>query len=513
MTYGLSVELLGLWVIDFMGEKMDKQRESKGLIEFIKAHRDMERASFHMPGHKGKDFFKENGYEDFVDLMIDGDLTEIEGADNLFKAESILRETMNRYKAMYTAKHAFMLVGGSSAGILASVLSVISKGDALIMASNCHKSVYNALMLSGGKAVFVTPETLKDYGLAGEVSASRIEEALIKNPDAKAVLITSPNYYGVCSDIEKISEIVHAHGKILIVDEAHGAHLAFMDKITPSSDKGRNGDGKVQKLAAEASGADIVILSTHKTLASFTQTAILLVCSDRVDVDTLANNLQILQSSSPSYILMASLDMNARIIEEAGAILFTKWQSDLDYAYGRLRKIQGLELLETELLDRTKLVFGLRELGISGYELDALLRERGVFCELSDSRFVMAMSGIGSKRKDYELLISVLSEIAEGACESGRKRVSREEDEAFLMDELYRHGEIFDVPSETERLALRECEGKISAQALIPYPPGIPIVVPGERIDAEKIKVLEKLNKDGVSVIGIDENGKILCGR
>ena len=345
------------------------------------------------------------------------------------------------------------------------------------------------------------------------MSESRIEEALIKHPEAKAVLITSPNYYGVCSDVEKISEIVHAHGKILIVDEAHGAHLAFMDKITPSSDKGRNGDGKVQKLAAEVSGADIVILSTHKTLASFTQTAILLVCSDRVDVDTLANNLQILQSSSPSYILMASLDMNARIIEEAGATLFTKWQSDLDYAYGRLRKIQGLELLETELLDRTKLVFGLREIGISGYELDALLRERGVFCELSDSRFVMAMSGIGSKRKDYELLISVLSEIAEGACESGRNNARCEEDEIVLMDELYRHGEIFDVPSETERLVARECEGKIPAQALIPYPPGIPIVVPGERIDAEKIKVLEKLNKDGVSVIGLDENGKILCGR
>jgi len=503
MTYGLSVELLGLWVIDFMGEKMDKQRESKGLIEFIKAHRDSERASFHMPGHKGKAFFKENGYEDFVDLMIDGDLTEIEGADNLFKAESILRKTMNRYKAMYTAKQAFMLVGGSSAGILASALSIISKGDTLIMASNCHKSVYNALMLSGGKAVFVAPETLKDYGLAGEVSASRIEEALIKHPEAKAVLITSPNYYGVCSDIEKISEIVHAHGKILIVD----------DKIAPSRGDIKNQHSKAQKLAAEASGADIAILSTHKTLASFTQTAILLVCSDRVDVDTIANNLQILQSSSPSYILMASLDLNARIIEEYGDALFKEWQADLDYAYEELRKIQGLELLEMELLDRTKLVFGLREIGISGYELDALLRERGIFCELSDSRFVMAMSGIGSKRKDYELLISALNEIAEEARESGRNSASREDDEIVLMDELYRHGEIFDVPSETERLVARESEGKISAQALIPYPPGIPIIVPGERIDSEKIRVLEKLHKDGVSVIGLDGNGKILCGR
>ena len=125
----------------------------------------------------------------------------------------------------------------------------------------------------------------------------------------------------------------------------------------------------------------------------------------------------------------------------------------------------------------------------------------------------MAMSGIGSKRKDYELLISALNEIAEQACESGRSSARREEDEIVLMDELYRHGEISDVPSETERLVARECEGKISAQALIPYPPGIPIIVPGERIDSEKIRVLEKLYKDGVSVIGLDENGKILCGR
>ena len=486
---------------------MDKQNETKGpgLIEFIKAHQDRERASFHMPGHKGKAFFTKNGYADFTDLMIDGDLTEIEGADNLFKAEGILRETMNRYKTMYGAKQAFMLVGGSSAGIMASVMSLISRGDTLIMASNCHKSVYNALMLSKGKAVFVAPEILDEYGIASEISADSIAEALEKQAEAKAVIITSPNYYGVCSDIDKIAEIVHAQGKILIVDEAHGAHLTFMDGHADSSIDGEKFQGYVARsLAAENRGADIVVISTHKTLASFTQTAILLVCSDRVDVDAIANNLQILQSSSPSYILMASLDMNARIIEEHGRKLFDKWQADLDYVYEELRKINGLELLDMPLMDRTKLVFSFHNLGISGYELDGLLREKGIFCELSDSRFVM----------DYEILISELRKIAdEKACEDLDTCVKPKKDNKALMEELYRHEKIFDVPTESEWLKPSECEGRISVRAVIPYPPGIPIIVPGERIDTRKLNVIERLLKDGISMIGLNEDDKILCGR
>ena len=476
---------------------MDKQNETKGpgLIEFIKAHRDRERVSFHMPGHKGKAFFTKNGYADFTDLMIDGDLTEIEGADNLFKAEGILRETMDRYKTMYGAKQAFMLVGGSSAGIMASVMSLISRGDTLIMASNCHKSVYNALMLSGGKAVFVEPEMLDEYGIASEISADSIAEALEKQAEAKAVIITSPNYYGVCSDIDKIAETVHAQGKILIVDEAHGAHLSFMDEYADSSFDGGKFQGcKVRSLAAENRGADIVVISTHKTLASFTQTSILLVCTDRVDVDTIANNLQILQSSSPSYILMASLDMN--------------------YVYEELRKINGLELLEMPLMDRTKLVFSFHDLGISGYELDGLLREKGIFCELSDSRFVMAMTGIGSERSDYEILISELRKIAdEKTCEGLDMCVKPKKDNKALMEELYRHEKIFDVPTESEWIKPSECEGRISVRAVIPYPPGIPIIVPGERIDARKLNVIERLLKDGVSMIGLNEDDKILCGR
>jgi Arginine/lysine/ornithine decarboxylases len=496
---------------------MDKQNETKGpgLIEFIKAHQNRERASFHMPGHKGKAFFTKNGYADFTDLMIDGDLTEIEGADNLFKAEGILRETMDRYKTMYGAKQTFMLVGGSSAGIMASVVSLISRGDTLIMASNCHKSVYNALMLSEGKAIFVAPEMLDEYGIVSEISADSIAEALEKQAEAKAVIITSPNYYGVCSDIDRIAETVHAKGKILIVDEAHGAHLAFMDEYADSSFDGEKlQGGTVRSLAAENRGADIVVISTHKTLASFTQTAILLVCSDRVDVDAIANNLQILQSSSPSYILMASLDMNARIIEEHGRKLFDKWQADLDYVYEELRKINGLELLDMPLMDRTKLVFSFYNLGISGYELDGLLREKGIFCELSDSRFVMAMTGIGSERSDYEILISELRKIAdEKACEDLDMCVKPKKDNKALMEELYRHEKIFDVPTESEWLKPSECEGRISVRAVIPYPPGIPIIVPGERIDARKLNVIERLLKDGISMIGLNEDDKILCGR
>ena len=186
----------------------------------------------------------------------------------------------------------------------------------------------------------------------------------------------------------------------------------------------------------------------------------------------------------------------------------------MDYVYEELRKINGLELLDMPLMDRTKLVFSFYNLGISGYELDGLLREKGIFCELSDSRFVMAMTGIGSERSDYEILISALRKIAdEKACEDLDMCVKPKKDNKALMKELYRHEKIFDVPTESEWLKPSECEGRISVRAVIPYPPGIPIIVPGERIDARKLNVIERLLKDGVSMIGLNEDDKILCGR
>ena len=493
MTYGLSVELLGLWVIDFMGEKMDKQRESKGLIEFIKAHRDMERASFHMPGHKGKDFFKENGYEDFVDLMIDGDLTEIEGADNLFKAESILREIMNRYKAMYTAKHAFMLVGGSSAGILASVLSVISKGDTLIMASNCHKSVYNALMLSGGKAAFVAPETLKDYGLAGEVSASRIEEALIKNPDAKAVLITSPNYYGVCSDIEKISEIVHAHGKILIVDEAHGAHLHFTDKLP---------------ISAMDAGADMAAVSMHKSGGSLTQSSLLLI-GEQMNPEYVRQIINLTQSTSASYLLMASLDISRRNLALRGKESFEKVIELSEYARREINAIGGYYAYSKELIDGvsvcdfdvTKLSVYTQGIGLTGIEVYDLLRdEYDIQIEFGDIGNILAYISIGDRIQDIERLVGALADIKRLYSRDGKDLIAGE----YIQPELVLSPqEAF--YSERKSLTLDESVGQVCGEFVMCYPPGIPILAPGERITREIVDYIQFAKERGCSLQGTED--------
>lgn len=494
--------------------------KSKSLMDFMTEHKALERVSFHMPGHKGKDFFEANGYGEQIENLVNGDITEIHGADNLFMPEGVLRNLMNRYKTIYGVKEAFLLVGGSSAGIIATILSLISKDETLIMASNCHKSVYNAVLLSGGRASFVTPEVISGFGIAGEVKAESVKRAMDANPHAKAVLITSPNYYGVCSDIKAIAETVHSQGKILIVDEAHGAHLKLMDCL------GQNCSGI--HLAAESAGADVVITSTHKTMASFTQTALALVCSDRVSADSIADKLQMIESSSPSYILMKSLEINAELMEKKSEQLIKSWSDDIEYVYGELKKIKGLDFFDYGLHDRTKLVMSFSRLGVSGYKLDELLRDRGIFVELADMKSVVAMSGIGNRRCDYEALISALSEISGKMLKSQDSKMTCNNDAADMFlscvyepggniagissKELYSHKEITDIPREVRRIALAESANKVSSRALIPYPPGIPVIVPGECISELKVKYLSELREKGVTVIGVDESGTIMCG-
>ena len=227
---------------------------------------------FHMPGHKGTEIYTENGYGDFLDCIGDCDITEIAGADNLFQAEGIIKETMEKYRRLYEVSDSYLLINGSSAGLIAAVMSTVPPGGRLIMARNCHKSVFNGIRMAGGEPVYAYPEVIKDYGISGEITPQEIARCIEAYPDSSAVILSSPNYYGICSDIAAISEIVHKAGMLLIVDQDHGAHLHFFDKYT---------DGK--KKAAEHLGADIVINSTHKTLLSFTQSAVVNLCGSRID--------------------------------------------------------------------------------------------------------------------------------------------------------------------------------------------------------------------------------------
>ena len=318
----------------------------RSLLDFLPEHAALDPVSFHMPGHKGSQLYRKLGYGEILDKLMDCDITEIPGADNLFQTEDVILEIMEKYKKLYGSKKSYLLVNGSSVGLIAGILSCTKRGDKVIMARNSHKSIFNAMRLGGLDPVYLFPEILEGHGILGGISPEEVKKLMDENPDAGCVVLPSPNYYGICSDIRAIAEACHERNKVLIVDQAHGAHLRFIGEGYPMS--------------AEEGGADIVINSTHKTLASWTQTAVMNVMSDRVDLNVIEDNLQILESSSPSYPLMLSLDINADILldEAKSENLFGEWKEAVDMFYSAAGQIPGLKIIEDPMLDRTKLNMG-----------------------------------------------------------------------------------------------------------------------------------------------------------
>ncbi len=469
---------------------------------FLVRHADKKTASFHMPGHKGSALYREFGHGDFLDRIMDCDITEIPGADNLFQAEGIIDELQQRYARLYEVDRSYLLINGTSTGIIASILASVPKGKKLIMARNCHKSVFNALTLADAEPVYAHPTFMEAYGISGEITAAEIERLLIENEDAAAVILPSPNYYGICSDIEKIAKVVHAHHKILIVDQAHGAHLKFFRKY---------GIDTFPKSAEEA-GADIVINSIHKTLASYTQSAVLNLNSSRVSPEAIADKLQCIESTSPSYILMGSLDINASLLEDHGQELMRRWADNLDYFYQELSKNPYVSCFERiPSLDHTKVNFSLPNLRLTGSALEEILNETyHVFIELYTGKYVMAMTGIGNQRKHYQMLADALSEITAHALKRGLVETPVEQE--VKMAYSPKRAELYPVPKDRKYVDLMDAEGCVCANSLIPYPPGIPLVCPGEKIEKEVIAYIRQLRERGEKVIGISSENKILVG-
>ena len=465
------------------------------ILAFLMEHAEKDAVSFHMPGHKGREIYEKYGYGGFLNRAVDCDITEIDGADNLFKSEGIIRNTEIKYKDIYGVKDSHLLINGTSGGIIAAVLSCVNPGGKLIMARNCHKSVFNAVRLGGITPVYVYPGIIDEYGIAGPIRAEDISRLMDEEPEAKTVILPSPDYYGVCSDIKKIADTVHRKGGILIIDQAHGALLKFMEKAPVS---------------AETAGADIIINSTHKTLASFTQSAVLNVNSERVDVDILKDRLQMIESSSPSYILMASLDINAEIIEKHGKELFGQWQYNVEYFYRAASEIKGLKTIDMpEIMDSTKINMDMSAYGLSGAELERKLIEKNIFPELACGDLLMCMTGIGNTKQDMDRLLEALADIAE------------EYKPHYKAKEIRRKGNINKVWTKVRKKAsgstagekclidIDECCGMVCGASVIPYPPGIPLVCPGEIIESDDIEFIKRLRNLRYDVIGLTEDEKI----
>lgn len=474
------------------------------VMNFITSHADENPVSFHMPGHKGSAIYKKYGYQQFLDKIMDCDITELPGADNLFQTEGILKAAQNNYAELYGVKRSYLLVNGTSGGVIASIMASVPKGRKLIMARNCHKAIYNALLLADIQPVYAYPEMIHEYGISGEITAEEIEKCLRENPDADAVILPSPNYYGICSDIQKIAETVHRYNKVLIVDQAHGAHLKFFDDA---------GFADMPK-GAETQGADITVNSIHKTLASYTQSALLNLNSDRVDRYVLEDKLQMIQSTSPSYLLMASLDINCDILHRHKAEVMTAWHDALLYFYREALQIKGLDVIgnpcsadnENIRLDITKINLDMSGAGLNAAELEEELIRRHIYAELTTGNILMCMTGIGNTIDDMKKLIRALQEISAehfGRAGSAKKQVS-----PVFEAKLILHP----VPKDRERIPLKNAAGRICASSIIPYPPGIPFICPGEELTQEVIEYIAALRASGEKVIGVNAEGEIMVG-
>lgn len=474
--------------------------------DFISAHVEKGAVSFHMPGHKGSHIYRRFGYQAFLDHMMDFDITEIPGADNLFQTESVIKGVQEQYAALYDCKKSYLLINGSSGGNIASILASVSKGKQLILARNCHKSVFNALTLGGIRPVYAYPEMIEEFGISGAILPESIEQLLAENPDAEAVMVTSPNYYGICSDIKAIAEIAHRYGKPLIVDEAHGAHLHFSDELP---------------LSAIQSGADLVINSTHKTLASFTQSAVLHYNTDLVDQYILEDKLQCIQSTSPSYILMTSMDVCAQILEAHRQELMQEWVDHLSAFYDRISSIPGIKTMgKMKGLDWTKINLSMGDLGISGAQLEQMLSEDyQIFIELFTGDLVMAMTGIGNTKEDYDRFAAALEEISSRVRASGeavptaaKEAMQKAAGKAASLTPP-KQAVMFEIPVLKKRVPLEESAGMICAGFIIPYPPGIPLICPGERIEADAVAYIKAMRELGEKVIGVNDLGEVIVGQ
>ena len=530
-------------------------KDRVSLTDFLMYHKETHPISFHMPGHKGRGtLYGIYGFGDFIKNVVGNDITEIPGADALQQPRERIKDIMEGYAGLYGAKHTELLVNGSSAGLMASILGSVPRGGKLLMGRNSHKSVYGALRLGGIDPVYIMPEIDSETGLQLGLDPYKIETALIEDPSIKAVLVTSPNYYGVLSDIERIASIVHLHGRILIVDQAHGAHLKFFDYL-------RSEDGLPHR-AAENCGADIVVDSTHKTLLSFTGSAILNICTERPDVSRISELLRMLQTTSPSYLLMGSLDINQQILRMDGYNLIKNWDADIKYFYEEAAQIAGLGLIDRIDLDETKVSITMSALGLSGPELAEELEKRNIWVELTHGDYVMLMTGLGNERGDYEDVLSALRDLSahhggriqdvepesttsktESAAQNAAQKQAKNEAQAMAKNEaqamakneaqvanknasqavdkiaelrtpssdsaLIERLEQRKIPDTYEEIPLYSAEGRVLYESIIPYPPGTPIACPGEVLSKSVILyVRDQLVAQHV-VLGVDEEGRV----
>ncbi|MCI8696989.1 MAG: aminotransferase class V-fold PLP-dependent enzyme [Lachnospiraceae bacterium] len=453
---------------------------------------------YHMPGHKRKPFGMLPGELSRIDI------TETDDFDNLHQPEGILDSLQREAARLYGAEESFYLVNGSTCGILSAVSCALHEGGHILMARNCHRSAYHAVYLRNLRATYLYPPYLEEYDIYDALEPEEVRRALEREPDIGAVLVVSPTYEGRISDIRAIADIVHERGIPLIVDEAHGAHLGLA--------------GDFPKNSCQL-GADLVIHSVHKTLPALTQTALLHVNGGRIDRGLLRRFLRIYQSSSPSYLLMAGIDNALCYIGLQGQEAFGAFRQRFEAMLDRLRGCRHLRFL-TDARDRQdtgKLLISTKQSGLTGKQLyDILLERYHLQAEMASTGFVLAMFTVNDGEEAYRRMTEALLAVDE-SLEEGMAGMSEGRAEGGAapepLEELRGSGphrpgpgaiplaKAWDMP--TEQIALAESEGRYIGEFINLYPPGVPLLVPGERMTGELIGMISEVEEQGLEVQGV----------
>ncbi len=465
---------------------------------------------FHMPGHKRQPL----GAVPFEAI----DITEIDGFDNLHDAKGLIRKGQERLARVFGATESFFLVNGSTVGLLAAICGCLQKGDTLLIGRNAHKAVYHAAYLMEAQLEYVYPMAT-DFGIQGSISPAAVAQKLKECPQIKAVVVTSPTYDGVVSDIAAIAAIVHDYGIPLIVDEAHGAHFGFSEGFPKK---------------AIAFGADLCVESLHKTLPAYTQSSVLHAMATgeadtfRFDIARIKRYLRMLQSSSPSYVLMAGIDRCVRMMQEEAALYREKskesrlllFEKRLEAVYERCEALQFVEVLsEIEFVrDASKILISAQKAGHSGQELYDLLREHyHLQLEMACGHYATALTSLMDTDEGFERLWCALKEIDDFA--QNRDDGALEKKKLLTPVELYAKrdkkltlAEALDAKKEL--LPQNKAKGRIAGEFINLYPPGIPLIVPGEVIDEEVLRLLSCCKELGLEIQGLQEaQGEVLVIR
>ncbi|KAK9159429.1 hypothetical protein Syun_005770 [Stephania yunnanensis] len=478
------------------------QDKAPPLVGALKTSAEQDVACFHFPGHnRGRaapsSLVRLIGLKPFLH-----DLPELPELDNLFSPQSSILEAQKQAAKLFGASETWFLVGGTTCGVQAAIMATCSPGDYLILPRNSHVSATSGMVLSGAMPKYIIPEYNSNWDIAGGVTPSQVLKAMkelkIEGRQAAAVLVTSPTYHGICSDLVEIARLCHSHQIPLIIDEAHGAHFGFHPDLPCS---------------ALQQGVDLAVQSTHKVLCSLTQSSMLHMKSDIVDREKICRCLQVLQSTSPNYLLLASLDAARAQISENPESIFNQAMKLASYASKTIKSIPGISLLELPIfsnvaaIDPLRLTVGVQNLGISGYEADDFLCDKhGIIPELVGTRSLTFAINLGTCREHADRLMSSLvylsSTFFQTSKEEGRVEKSESAPFADINISLSPRDAFF---ASKRKTSITECLGETCGELICPYPPGVPVVFPGEIITEKALNYLLKVKHKGADIRGASD--------